>query len=784
MSTSEVCFNNVTLFDPADQIDPCDGSNFDYSLFTSIDLTAYGGGIVEVSSDQDIIDAFQDLGISVFIEGCLIYILTGTIFTNIPVCGYLIIDLVDPNQEIDICEDNLYNYDNFTYVDFSQFGGSWTEVDEDSDIIDTLASLGITATIVGCDIILTTCSVYTDMAVRQDLYITIVDTDEGIVTCTSGEFNYNNFDAIDLSFYGGPDEVDVTSNSDVINAFATLGIEAEINGCQITLVNYTEDVQDIEACRFSRINIVDSQGNPLCDGNTIDFDAFNQVNFTPYGGTLTPISNSTQLINTLQSLVGVGVSIDGCDIVIHDCETVEIDLLGTSGDCVNCEFELLFISKPSHFRVTLQVYMDALIGANYQLNAGDLMRVEFIDEDDTVVSFANTVIGQNWSTPAGISGTSLNWLGATGFSSFTFMSPIDPSGGVQLDPGNLLAGLPFYFAKREWAIANSAAGVGVGQDYKIKISFPNLSQCDTPFEQPILKVTEGRYYQVELMRFIASEDDETCCTSTQNGTDIPVGLFDDRYFDDSTLEVFDGEDWIPAVVQPSDGVECAPGMQLHFPDPDDPILRHVCLDPYSQVDFPSGMRMNMQNHPNLIANVIGFNCVAKGHIENPQVITNGFLAKFATLTPNPFPKNVGIVEYNFHYHNINFAPLSATCPYNMIRADVYVANLPGLMMDPNDGQKYTSGVPVDPITPSPPGTNQNEYENTTQQHPFPTEGVYAVKFEFERGPNCENFSGNWNDPGCDICNGGLADDFNEDGEITPPEELTAYKIGLYIITSY
>lgn len=787
--TSEFCFPNITLIDPTESFNPCDGDSFDFSLFTHIDLTAYGGEVVPVSNNDDIVAAFSALGIVVTIEDCLIYISTGDTHGDVPVCGYFTVNLIDPNGELILCQSDEINYNAFDSIDLSGFGGGIVNVNQNSDITDNLFTLGFDAEIQGCDIIITTCNTYDDIPVVVNPTITIVDTDEGIITCDS-TFDYDAFDAVDLSFYGGPSEVTINSDVDLINAFATLGIEIEINGCTIHLIGYEDEVQDIEACLFTRINIVDEiSGDPLCIGDAIDFTQFNQVNFIPYGGTITEVNNSNDIINILHSLVGFTVSIDGCDIVIHSCEVISIDLVGTSGDCANIEVEQEFVIQLEEFNITLSAYIDPLVGPNLPLLDGEILRVEIRDASDVLISFANTVVGQNWSTPAGIMGTSLNWLGATGFSTFTYSPVGNEGGGVLLAPLTLAGGLSFYFQKRDWAVANSYGGVGLGQDYTISFSLPNLDMCDDSFELVVPKVTEGKAYTLDLLLF---QDDQepggTCCTSTLLHPDIPVGVFDDRFFDESTLQVYNylAGTWINAVVQDSDGEDCAAGMQISFPDPNDPNLRHVCLNPYVNYFDPTGIRITTKNDPSILADIetIPLVCVMKGCAELPIIRTRTTLQSFISTNSNPFPKQVVVREEFSHFHDTTVHPLSVNCPINMIRADVYVANLPGLNQNPNNGQVYHSSVPVNPLFPAPPGTNQNTFFNATQLHSFPTEGVYVFKAEFERGPDCATFSGDWNDPGCESCLGPNQDDDNLDGVITNPEENTAFRTGFYVITSY
>lgn len=79
--------------------------------------------------------------------------------------------------------------------------------------------------------------------------INLVDTDEGITVCNVGVYDYAVFNTIDLSGYGGASAIAVTSDADVVAAFATVGITASVVGCSIHLVGYTGAVADVEVSK-------------------------------------------------------------------------------------------------------------------------------------------------------------------------------------------------------------------------------------------------------------------------------------------------------------------------------------------------------------------------------------------------------------------------------------------------------------------------------------------------------------------------------------------------------
>lgn len=65
-------YQPITLTLVGNGVDPvCDGTDIDFATYTEIDLSPYGGDAnVAVNSNQDIIDAFAELGITVSIGDC------------------------------------------------------------------------------------------------------------------------------------------------------------------------------------------------------------------------------------------------------------------------------------------------------------------------------------------------------------------------------------------------------------------------------------------------------------------------------------------------------------------------------------------------------------------------------------------------------------------------------------------------------------------------------------------------------------------------------------------
>lgn len=65
-------------------------------------------------------------------------------------------------------------------------------------------------------------------------------------------FDFTKFDTIDLTYYGGQKYIPVTSNEDIINAFAALGYIVRIVKCSI--VGITDGVdEDVPTCNTSQL---------------------------------------------------------------------------------------------------------------------------------------------------------------------------------------------------------------------------------------------------------------------------------------------------------------------------------------------------------------------------------------------------------------------------------------------------------------------------------------------------------------------------------------------------
>ncbi len=89
--------------------DFCDGGELNFDNFSTIDLSPYGGGVVNVFSKQDIIDAFATLGIIITIDGCTALVIPSTysgIETTIEVGG----DITPPIPMA--WDDIIFNTDN------------------------------------------------------------------------------------------------------------------------------------------------------------------------------------------------------------------------------------------------------------------------------------------------------------------------------------------------------------------------------------------------------------------------------------------------------------------------------------------------------------------------------------------------------------------------------------------------------------------------------------------------------------------------------------------------
>lgn len=791
----EFCLVPVRIVDKFDQQDFCVNGSYDYSLFTTIDLTEYGGGEVQVASNTDVKQALLDLGIDSEIKGCDIYIIDDSRSYvipgyDIPACGYVTITIYDPYGAQTVCNGGVFDFTTLKRIDLSELGGGDYPVTSNDDIVAALATVGYTATVSGCDIIVESCEALNNIPIANYPEITLIDTNESLTVCSGNAFVYDNFDAIDLTHYGGQASTKVSSNQEVINAFAALNITAEIEGCVIRLLNYTGTPTDVEVCVFPKLNFAGVYIDP-CDGNplALDFTQFDQVEMAPYGGPFVQVTNEAELIAALEQYIGVPVSIDGCQAVLESCGAIPKTLRLWSTACLEVDITNEFNTEEEVFEIELQSFIFG-IGGSIVVPDGTLAPFTVKDEDNNILAQATLVVGEDITTIDGVSGATTNWLTpTTGFANYIYTTT--PGDGVVLDGATLQTGLTFKFNKRQFAIENGLAGIGEGQAYTITFqpSVPDVQYCSSVnFLTQLAVVYEGVNYALTLEGVNSNSIFyDTHCVSTNGTTAIPYGLLDGKYFDINTVEALNNSEvWEtpdPANINLITGTQAPPD------------LYSICLDDYAPSEpkpttsesLVTGIRANSKNNPLLLADVetpAPISVEVKGFVELPQIKANTTLRGFASATNmTTFPV---VIEERFqHLHNITTGAsswLSSHCPANMIRAEIFIAAAPGTDQDPLDrGYNYLSNAPNE-IDPRFDGATYpstlTAYTNATQVHTFNSEGVFRYRVEFERGQDCVDFSGQWDNPGCNTCNGGNADDVAGGGE------PSAYQECFYVIASY
>lgn len=327
------CFCQVQLVSPAGYPICKDDGSLDFTYINRIAPYYYTGvDCVVVSSEQDIIDHFAEHGHEIEIRDCVIYFDPPSqgqdcppIYAETWPSTSLYSDIIE-----DVCSLGQIHFDKFIGLDLTQFGGSEnTIVKNNQDIINAFSDLGFTASIDNCQIIIQGCTFYDPIKVVPNPKITIVGG------CESDEFNYNLFDAIDLSFYGGK-LTDVSNATDIVNAFLELGIEAIISHCEIELVNWYDEYQDLTACLYPRVHILTEDLLSTCLNNNIDYSLFDYINLTPWGGDWTYVNSDTELKNAFKAL-GITATISNCEIKLHKCGIASDDINSTSDPVIILE---------------------------------------------------------------------------------------------------------------------------------------------------------------------------------------------------------------------------------------------------------------------------------------------------------------------------------------------------------------------------------------------------------------------------------------------------------------
>lgn len=395
---------------------------------------------------------------------------------------------------------------------------------------------------------------------------------------------------------------------------------------------------------------------------------------------------------------------------------------------------------------------------NADLSNGDFVRVIIKDnEDGSILSQGDMVVGSNPTELGGVVNTT-NWYGTTGFGNYLESKVLDAS--------TLASGITYQWTKRSWAIANAFAGINAGKELKIEVQSIKSTCSSTIASDLIEKVYEGKSYSL-VVGTSSSSGTYGACTNTGVTTSRSGATWTTSLFDSSTLEVNDGSTW-----NSSSSV---------LSNPNDSSKSITCL---SQTSLnPVGIRMTTKEDSSTIANISGvqLSTVAVANDEM-SIASQSTLQDFANISGTI---NVTISEQFYHLHNIDTQTTDNLCPYNMTAAKIFIANNPGLSVDPTTGTQYNSSTPSDPrfdnsgVVVSNPNPN-NLYTNSSQTHTFTEQGVYRWKSLMDRGNDYNCPSGDCNNIDWTV---------NEEGDCSGDsgngaESEFVFQDALFVIASY
>ena len=275
----------ITLIDIENELIPCVAGSIDFSVFSRVNLSFFGGpSVVFVESEQDIIDALlpyiiglttSSTLVSVEINGCDICLInyTGTC-ENIDVSADPCISII-PDTDEQICVNGLINYDLLNVIDLTIYEGTLIQVNSDQDIINAFSSLGIEVTIENCLICLNGYIGDTpDVPGCTYKYVDLVHSDSYSLNCTSpGVPDMQHIDIIDMSPFGGSAEHPVGSAQDIVDSFVALGytVEWDLSNCARLKTNNStcEELPDLLIRKASTITSVDiDDTNCISPGST------------------------------------------------------------------------------------------------------------------------------------------------------------------------------------------------------------------------------------------------------------------------------------------------------------------------------------------------------------------------------------------------------------------------------------------------------------------------------------------------------------------------------------
>lgn len=560
-----------------DNVNPDGGfSASNINSYDCVDLSFFGGSnCFRADTTNNIVTELQNLTDSpvTYSNGCFTIKFYKNEVQDLEVDHFDIVQLVDTDEGLEpICVGNAYQYGTkFDYVNLSAYGGPTSvRVTNNSDVITQFSLLGIPVTINNCDITIQDCCITgTNIEVSADPIVTLVDTNEGITVCSANIFQFANFDLVDFSAYGGT-WLAVSTNQEIIDEFARLGITAEITDCNIKLVGYTGTPADLEVCAYTAITLVDTdEGIVVCNGGVFQYANFDKVDFSPYGGTVKAISNDTELINELQALTGFTVTVSNCIITIADCNIQAVDLEVSKDLLPICDITITDPVKNCNtpiFDICFGGWLDDGQGGKIQLDDGDQLTIIIKSPTNTLHANALVIIGQDPTTQAGVV-TSNNWLppsGCTGGTEFSCYLENKVLNKTELLNTNSC----FQFDLKGFAEANNLYTLDSGGNIvydPIVVSFAVIdlstqelsTPCEGTVDIDITYLTHSFVAPIQPGTPITWNQDQNLAHSNQGArvytqTDYPPATYPYPYTYDSVNAPFNLFDSRPVVMPPSD----------------------------------------------------------------------------------------------------------------------------------------------------------------------------------------------------------------------------------------
>lgn len=508
---------------------------------------------------------------------------------------------------------------------------------------------------------------------------------------------------------------------------------------------------------------------------SVDLGIFNSttVNLVPYTPTTQDPGNPAVL--NLATVNAVAIPTDGTYTVFENynvsgCTSQRSITFQTVNPTIAAASVLIDTdaTQDGRFDITLTAGLN-----NVALNNGQEITVRAIRNGVTLAS-ANLIVGND------LTGTNNDTNWGTNFAPYFDLVTLD---GTTLQTGQVLS-----FRKRTWALDNGYAGVNEGQDLTFEFEYTVDGVNSGTANTTLSKVYEGQFYQPTVNTSSASGA-FLYCQAEGSTTSKSGGIFRKDLFDASTLQIFDGTQWINSTGF-ANGVAGNVANNMYTDHPTDTTLSTVCLDDTSEIE-PAGIRLNTTNSSDVVANIAGVTLTAKGIVSDVRTVVSRTSINAFVQTSNTF--NVTLEESFLHLHNVSNAvigepDISDDCPLNMTSATIYIANASGLNQDPKLGTVVNSQVPPDARFNSAGtivgniGNVGNTYTNMSN-YTFPSEGVFKVRSEFVRGNDYNCPGGDCNTIDWDIALGNCSGDAGTGADVDP-NEPTSYQEALYVIGSY